>query len=158
VSAAVYALQAPGALERIEHAGRVLALIVYREFDRPGISFFTPEHLSQQLGFMRHPAGTVIAPHLHNPVPRQVAYTQETLFVRNGRLRVDFYDQQANYLESRDLRTGDVILLIEGGHGFEMLDETEIVEVKQGPYAGSDDKTVFAPGPRATARRTTGGA
>jgi len=142
--------------ERIEHGGDVLALIVYREFDRPGVSFFTPEHLSQQLGFMRHPAGKVIAPHLHQPVPRQIAFTQETLFVRKGRLRVDFYDTRGRYLESRELRAGDVILLIQGGHGFEMLDETELIEVKQGPYAGEHDKIVFAPDTGVIARHNGG--
>jgi len=132
------------AVERIEHDGEMLALIVRREFRTPGVSFFTPGDLSQQLGFMRHPAGKRIDPHVHNPVPRNVAYTQETLFIRSGRLRVDFVDERRNYLESRELRTGDVILLVKGGHGFEMLDDTEMLEVKQGPYAGERDKTVFA--------------
>jgi hypothetical protein len=56
---------------------------------------------------------------------------------------VDFFDEQQNYLESRELRRGDVILLIKGGHGFEVLEELEMIEVKQGPYAGDQDKTRF---------------
>jgi mannose-6-phosphate isomerase-like protein (cupin superfamily) len=92
---------------------------------------------------MRHPAGKIIAPHVHNAVERQVSYTQEALFIRRGRLRVDFYDQHQLYLESYELSAGDVILLIKGGHGFEVLEDTEFVEVKQGPYAGEQDKTRF---------------
>lgn len=130
-------------VERIEHAGELLALIVRSEFNRPGISFFTPDDLSQQLAYMRHPAGKVIDAHVHNPVTRSVAYTQETLFIKRGRLRVDFFSDAQDYLESRELASGDVILLIRGGHGFEVLEELEMIEVKQGPYAGDGDKTRF---------------
>ena len=92
---------------------------------------------------MNHPAGKLIAPHVHNPVPREVQFTQEVLFIRKGRLRVDFYDTDHHYLESRVLGGGDVILLIQGGHGFEVLEEVEMIEVKQGPYVGEQDKTRF---------------
>jgi len=130
-------------IEEIKHNGEMLALIVRNEYSRPGISFFTSDDLSQQLAYMKHPAGKVIDPHVHNPVQRSVAYTQETLFIKRGRLRVDFYDDQQNYLESRELLAGDVVLLIKGGHGFEVLEELEMIEVKQGPYAGDQDKTRF---------------
>ncbi len=80
---------------------------------------------------------------LHNPVRREVQYTQETLFIRRGQLRVDFYSEDRDYLESRVLQSGDVILLIRGGHGFQVLEELEMIEVKQGPYAGDQDKTRF---------------
>jgi len=130
-------------VERIEHDGEMIALIVRNEFSRPGVSFFTPGELSQQLAFMRHPAGTTIAPHVHNPVRREVTQTQEMLYVKRGRLRVDFFDAAGQYVESRDLGPGDMILLIKGGHGFEVLDEIEMIEVKQGPYAGARDKTLL---------------
>ena len=92
---------------------------------------------------MHHPAGKVIDPHVHNPVNRSVQYTQEVLFIKRGRLRVDFYDNEQTYIESRILQAGDVILLATGGHGFEVLEEIEMIEVKQGPYAGDQDKTRF---------------
>jgi len=131
------------AVEKIEHEGEMLALIVRDEFSHPGISFFTPNDLSQQLAYMRHPAGKIIDAHFHNPVPRSVSYSQETLFIKRGRLRVDFFDGQLAYLESRELKAGDVILLVKGGHGFEVLEEIEMIEVKQGPYTGDQDKTRF---------------
>ena len=130
-------------IERISHAGELMAIIVRAAFSEPGISFFTPNELSQQLAYMRHPAGKVIQPHVHNPVPREVHFTQEVLFIRKGVLRVDFYDNQQNYLESRMLHGGDTILLATGGHGFEVIEEVEMIEVKQGPYAGEADKTRF---------------
>jgi hypothetical protein len=131
------------AIERIEYGGAVLAIILRDDPSEPGIHFFTPADYSQQLASMRHPAGHVIQPHVHNPVPRAVHYTQEALFLRRGRLRVDFYGEDRAYIESRELGPGDVILLISGGHGFEVIEEIEMVEVKQGPYAGAMDKTPF---------------
>jgi mannose-6-phosphate isomerase-like protein (cupin superfamily) len=94
---------------------------------------------------MRHPTGRVIEPHVHNPVRREVHYTQEVLLIKKGRLRVDFYTESQTYLTSRVLEAGDVVLLATGGHGFEVLEEVEMIEVKQGPYAGDSDKTRFKP-------------
>ena len=132
-------------IETITHASTVLAIIIRQDFKKDGIEFFTPNHFSQQLAYMNRPAGYVIQPHVHNPVRREVEFTKEVLFVKSGRLRVDFYSESQAYLESTNLSTGDVILLAQGGHGFEMLEDTEIIEVKQGPYAGEQDKTRFPP-------------
>lgn len=121
-----------------------MAVIMRSDFNEPGIHFFTPGELSQQLAYMRHPVGKVIEPHLHKSVPREVQYTQEVLFIKRGKLRVDFYDEQQRYLDSRILQAGDVILLAVGGHGFEVLEEIEMIEVKQGPYAGDQEKQRFA--------------
>ncbi|HAY32691.1 MAG TPA: hypothetical protein PK536_00615 [Ignavibacteria bacterium] len=130
-------------IEYIKNNERLLAIIIPTEYRQDGIHFFTSNDLSQQLAYMHHPAGKIIEPHVHNPVERQVQYTQEVLFLKSGKLRVDFYDDDQNYLESRILKTGDVILLATGGHGFEVLEEIEMIEVKQGPYAGDADKTRF---------------
>lgn len=130
-------------VQEIRHGDNMLALIVRSSFNEPGITFFTADELSQQLAFMRHPAGKLITPHVHNPVPREVSYTQEVLLIRKGRLRVDFYTAEQAYLHSTILGAGDFILLATGGHGFEALDDLEMIEVKQGPYAGNQDKTVF---------------
>ena len=86
-----------------------------------------------------------IEPHVHNPVKREVVWTQEVLFIKSGKVRVDFYNDSKEYLESRVIEKGDVILLASGGHGFCMLEESEIIEVKQGPYSGDRDKTRFEP-------------
>ena len=130
-------------IERIESSGRLQAIIISHRYKKPGITFFTPHELSQQLAYMRHPAGKVIDPHVHTPVPRSVQLTQETLLIKRGKLRVDFYTNEQSYLTSRTLEAGDAILLVEGGHGFEVLEELEMFEVKQGPYAGDQDKTRF---------------
>jgi len=131
-------------IEQIIHSTQLLAIIIRHDFYKPGIHFLTPDSFSQQLAYMQHPAGKIIEPHVHNPVQREVFYTQEVLFLKRGRLRVDFYDDDRTYLKSRILEAGDTILLASGGHGFEALDEIEMIEVKQGPYAGDADKTRFA--------------
>jgi len=130
-------------IQRINHANKELALIIRRSYSKTGIEFFTPSDYSQQVGYMKRATGYLIPPHIHNPVPSEVAYTSEVLFIKSGRVRVDFYSEDQRYLESSILETGDVILLAFCGHGFEMLEESEIIEVKQGPYTGEQDKTRF---------------
>ncbi len=130
-------------IEKIEAYGSLLAIIVRNSYNKPGISFFTPDAFSQQLAYMNHPKGKLIQPHVHNPVPREVNYTEEVLIIKKGKLRVDFYDENQNYLESRSLQSGDIILLAKGGHGFEATEDLEMIEVKQGPYVGEKDKTRF---------------
>lgn len=132
-------------IEQITHQGRTLAMLLRTTYRADGIQFFTPNDFSQQLAYMNRPQGYVIAPHVHNAVPREVQFTKEVLFIKSGKVRVDFYDDDQNYLESRVLNQGDVVLLAFGGHGFEMLEASEIIEVKQGPYAGEADKTRFTP-------------
>lgn len=134
----------PQPIEEIRHAEQLLAIIIRANFERPGLHFFTPDDFSQQLAYMHHPVGKVIDPHVHNPVPRAIQMTQEVLVVRRGKIRVDFYDDQKNYLKSRCLGAGDIILLAAGGHGFEVLEDLEMIEIKQGPYAGYADKVRFS--------------
>jgi mannose-6-phosphate isomerase-like protein (cupin superfamily) len=132
-------------IEKIRNNGELLAVIIRSSFQEPGVHFATPDSFSQQLAYMKHPAGKIIDPHIHNQVTRQVDFTQEVLVIRTGRIRVDFYTQSQNYLESRELEAGDVILLAAGGHGFEVMEDLEMIEVKQGPYAGPLDKVRFVP-------------
>lgn len=132
-------------VENITHEDKMLAIILRTQFCEPGINFFTPDYFSQQLAHMFRPANYIIAPHVHNSVPRNVQFTKEVLFIKSGKLRVDFYGDNRNYLKSRILNKGDVVLLAFGGHGFQMIEDTEIIEVKQGPYAGDMDKSRFEP-------------
>ena len=130
-------------INTITNDGQTLAIILRTTYKEKGINFFTPNEFSQQLGYMNHPSGHEIQPHLHNAVLREVQFTKEVLFIKSGKVRADFYDNEKKYLESRILVSGDVILLAFGGHGFEMIEDSEIIEVKQGPYAGEADKTRF---------------
>jgi mannose-6-phosphate isomerase-like protein (cupin superfamily) len=121
----------------------LLGVIIRSSFKFDGIKFFTDDNSSQQLGYMNRDQGYEIPPHCHNLVKREVHYTQEVLFIKSGKVRVDFYNGAQVYIESRVLEKGDVILLANGGHGFKMLERSEMIEVKQGPYVGEEDKVRF---------------
>lgn len=130
-------------IEEVKNQEQLLSIIIRAHYKKDGISFFTPGDFSQQLGYMNRPKGYVIDPHVHNLVERKVVLTQEVLYIKSGKVRVDFYDDERVYLQSRIVETGDVILLAAGGHGFEMLENSEMIEIKQGPYCGDEDKVRF---------------
>ena len=120
-----------------------MAILVRSEASVDGIQFFTPGNFSQQLGLMSRPAGYVVPAHTHNLVERTITQTQEVLLLRKGRIRVTIYGLEAQEFSVLEMAAGDVILLAHGGHKIEMLEKSEILEVKQGPYAGLYDKTHF---------------
>lgn len=131
-------------LRMINKKDKLLAIVIKSDYQCEGVDFLTPNEYSQQLAYMHHPTGKIIDAHVHNLVHRNLILTQEVLFIKKGRLRVDFYDDYKDYLESCVLEAGDAILLASGGHGFKVLEEVEMIEVKQGPYSGEMDKTRFA--------------
>ncbi len=131
-------------IEQLTSNNQIVAIIIHHEFTKDGIEFFTPGDFSQQLGYMKHQKGEIIQAHIHVLHVREVQYTQETLLIKKGRVKINFFHQDQSYFTSRELKTGDVILLASGGHGFEFLEETEMIEVKQGPYSGDKDKVRFA--------------
>jgi hypothetical protein len=135
-------------IENITHADKILAIIIRHNYTAQGINFFTPDDFSQQLAYMNHPKGKIIQPHVHNIVKREVLYTKEVLLIKKGKIKTDFYTDEQEYVCSRVLESGDIILLASGGHGFEMLEDTEMYEIKQGPYAGENDKMRFYPPPK----------
>jgi mannose-6-phosphate isomerase-like protein (cupin superfamily) len=130
-------------IEYIKNGKDIMAIIIRSNYSEEGINFFTPDEFSQQIAYMKHPENKIILPHVHNPVKREVHFTKEVLFIKKGELRVDFYSNNQQYLFSKNLLAGDFILLSEGGHGFKVIKDLEMVEIKQGPYAGEKDKTRF---------------
>lgn len=132
-----------GQVEEVKKKNRLLAMIIRNEYQCEGVDFITPSEYSQQVAYMHHQTGKDIDAHVHNMVHRNVVLTQEVLFIKKGILRVDFYDEYEDYLESRNLYAGDIILLVSGGHGFHVVEEVEMIEVKQGPYSRDQDKKRF---------------
>ncbi len=134
-------------MEGIKHVkdekNQILAMIIRNDYSCNGINFITPNDYSQQLAYMHHEKGHIIAPHIHNEVKREIFYTKEVLVIKKGKLRCDFYSDERQYIKSVVLNSGDIILLVSGGHGFECMEETAMIEIKQGPYAGEADKTRF---------------
>lgn len=130
-------------IETIRNNDEVYAIIIRSDFHKEGIEFFTPENFSQQLGYMGHKAGYTIQPHQHNYALREIEDTQEVLFIKYGKVRVDFYTKNNKIFSSVFLFKGDFILLAKGGHGFYMEEDSAMIEIKQGPYLGINDKNKF---------------
>jgi hypothetical protein len=130
-------------IETIKCDDQIVGIIVYRDYHVDGIKFLSPNDFTLQVGQMRRPAGYQVVPHIHNPVERHTVGTQEVLFIKQGRIRVDFYSFAQRFLESRELGPGDLILLAGAGHAIEVLEDTTIVEVKNGPYVEGADKGRF---------------
>lgn len=132
------------AYEEIKYNGKLIAIILRSNYTSDNIVFFSPPDFSQQLGYLPHKKGSTIKSHIHNQIERKVTLTQEVLFMKKGRVLVNLYAEDKKYITSRELCAGDVILLCGGGHGFEILEDIEMIEVKQGPYSGKgNDKEVF---------------
>ena len=131
----------------IKFQEKLLAIIIKANYNSKGIEFFTPNDFEQQLGYMKRDKGYVINPHFHNSVKREINYTKEVLFIKSGKVRVDFYDEKKICFESRILNNRDVMVLALGCHGFKMIEPTEMIEVKQGPFMPEirTDKSLFDP-------------
>ena len=131
-------------IEKIIHKKKMLALIVRGKYRRKkGITFFTQNDSTQQFGYMKHKKDHIIKPHLHKKRLTRIYYTSEVILMLKGILRVDFYTQFKKYLFSKILKPSDIIMLVSGGHGFKILKDVEMLEIKQGPYNLIKDKVKF---------------
>lgn len=133
-------------MDPVEHIvcdGRPLAYIIRAELAPDKTTFLTPPEFNFQLGFVVYPQDGEIVRHVHRPLERHIVGTSEVLIVRKGRCMIDIYDDDHRLVATRELRTGDVMLMVGGGHGFRMLEETILLEIKQGPYTGLEEKERF---------------
>jgi hypothetical protein len=130
-------------VEIIQGPDGALAYIVDGGWMPDKTQFLTPDDFGQQMGMIVYGAGQAIVPHVHLPVTRTVEGTTECIVVRKGACEIDIYDAQRQPVATRSLKTGDIILLLGGGHGFRMTEDTVLFEVKQGPYVGNADKERF---------------
>ena len=131
-------------IEKILYKKKLFAIIVRRQFrKKSGINFFTSKEATQQFGFMKHKKNHFIKPHKHNKRLTRILRTTEVILLLKGTLRVDFYNDKCRYLFSKKINERDIIMLIHGGHGFKVLKNVEMIEVKQGPYSLASDKIKF---------------
>ena len=130
-------------IERILKGDTPLAYIIRSGFSPGQTTFFTPPEFKQQVGFVVYPEGGEIARHVHLPLERHLVGTSEVLVLRSGRCLIDIYDDDRELVATRELAQGDIMLMVGGGHGFRMLEDTVFLEVKQGPYTGLQEKERF---------------
>ena len=126
--------------EKIMAEGKILAVVVRKDTLLEGVNFFTPQDFSQQLGLLVHEKGKKIKAHRHKQIKREITLTQEVLVVLEGKVKIDLYNENLEKIKTVIISDGDTILLAEGAHSIEIMEDSRIIEVKQGPYAGMDDK------------------
>ena len=130
-------------VEIIAHNGKALVYLVRGDWFPDRTEFLTPDEASLQIGMIVYGGGKAIQPHVHLPVTREVHGTSECILVRRGACEIDIYTELKEHIATRPLRTGDIVLLLGGGHGFRMQEDTVLFEVKQGPFVGMKDKERF---------------
>lgn len=130
-------------IERIDWEGRPLCHIIRSTTAVDKTTFLTPPEFKQQVGFIVYPAATAIVPHLHLPLERHLVGTSEVLIVKRGRCLLDVYNDRKELVATRELMEGDIMLMVGGGHGFRMLEDTVFLEIKQGPYLDREEKERF---------------
>ena len=130
-------------IKKIKSRTKLLAIIIPSNFQKPGLTFVTPDDFPQQLAYMNYPRDKEIQPHQHLQMRREIYGTKETLYIKKGSLLVNFFDENRKLIKHTIVNTGDIILLVDESHGFKTLQDTEIIEIKQGPYLGEQDKVKF---------------
>ena len=130
-------------VERIVSKGLLLALVVRTEADVAETTFLTEDRLNMQVGLIKYPSGSEIPRHFHHPIHREIVGTSEAIVVRRGRCELDVFDDDKQLVATRRLGPGDLVMLFAGGHGFRVLEDTTLLEIKQGPYPGLEEKERF---------------
>jgi len=130
-------------VEHISSNGTSLAYIIKAAIDPKVTTFLTPSELKQQVGFVVYPAGGEVKRHVHRALERHLIGTSEVIVVRKGRCEIDIYNDDRQLVATREILSGDIMLMTGGGHGFRMLEDTVLLEIKQGPYTGIDEKEQF---------------
>ncbi len=129
--------------EIVDYQCKTLAYVIEHAPLPDQTTFLTPDECNQQVGYVVHKAGYEIPRHMHNPLKREIVGTTEVLLIMKGRCRIEFYDDNKVLIGNRELKEGDLIIIVAGGHSFHMLEDTVMLEIKQGPYPGLIEKERF---------------
>jgi hypothetical protein len=131
-------------IENITHKKKILAIIIRSTYQKKkGVNFFTKKNLIQQVAYMNHAKNHLIQPHTHKKIVRKISGTSEVLIILDGKLRVDFYSKKKSFVKSKVINKNDIIILLNGGHGFKVIKNCKFIEIKQGPFISSKDKKRF---------------
>jgi len=130
-------------IETIVDDGVILAYIARGGSAPLETTFLTPDDCNLQVGHVVYPAGGEIARHVHLPIERHLVGSTEVLLVQQGRCEVDVYTDDRRVVATCEIRAGDILIAIAGGHGFRVLEDTVLLEIKQGPYPGGAEKARF---------------
>lgn len=130
-------------VETIEYDGTKYAEIIWADTTVGKTTFYSPAESSFQFGLLAHEAGFVEPPHYHNPVTRTVKDLQQMFVVQKGKVAVQLYKEDGEYITEIVLKTGDAIVLIHGVHAIRVIEDMQCISVKQGPYMGEEKDKIF---------------
>lgn len=131
-------------IKNITYKKEILAIIIKGNYlKKKGINFFTDTKLSQQVAFMNHPKNHLIQPHVHKNRLRKIKGSTEVLIILDGVLKINFFNNKKKFIFSKTIKKNDIVILLKGGHGFEVKKNCKMIEVKQGPYSEAEDKLKF---------------
>jgi len=130
-------------IEHIVYNNHQLAYIIRNSFVPECTTFLTPPELKQQVGYIVYPAGGEVRRHVHKKIQRRLNGTSEVVLIKKGHCLIDVYNDHHELVATREMHEGDLLLMVGGGHGFRMLEDTVLLEVKQGPYIGVNEKELF---------------
>ncbi|TKX30169.1 hypothetical protein CQA38_00570 [Campylobacter sp. MIT 12-5580] len=126
-------------MREIKEKDIVLARHIKEEDCIEGLNFFSQDEEFIQVGTWGYNKGKKLLAHIHNEVERKVYWTQEVLFIKKGSIKVRVYNTNAQFLEEFIAQAGDILIMLRGGHGYDILEDgTKVVEIKNGPYVGAD--------------------
>jgi len=122
-------------METIEKNGVCYAILHRKNDWKEGLDFLTPDKIFCQVGTWWYQKGKRLNSHRHIYNERLNTLTQECVIVLAGSMRADLYDSDDRVFHSEVLESGDMMIMVEGGHGYEILEShTKIVECKNGPF------------------------
>lgn len=126
-------------IKEIRKNNEILARHITGNEIKEGLSFFSNDNEYVQVGSWNYNKGKELLKHIHNEVIREVERTQEVLYIIKGRIEAEIYDLEKSLIETIIVNEGDILILLESGHGYKILEEgTKILEIKNGPYLGAE--------------------
>ena len=131
-------------IEKIEHSGELLAIIIRDSYEKSGLNFVTDKNTSFQVGFHNVEKGKRYKAHISLPFEKLENFIANKIYyVKEGKIMVDVYNKQNEKVKDVELNKGDLILFVCGGHGVDVMDNAKLIEIKQGPYRGVEDEKKF---------------
>ena len=130
-------------MEIFDDFGNLLGLYVSNDSFKEGKKFLTSNESEFQVGVFKLDQGEEIISHTHQDQNRHILKTSEAITVISGKIKVNFFDLNQKYLRSIEVSSGESIILVGGGHGIEIIEDSKFIEIKQGPYKEDTDKVRF---------------
>ena len=107
-----------------------------------GLDFLTNDDSFVQVGTWKYEKGKILDAHYHNTFERKSYITQEVVLVLEGTIICNLYTTDGEFIASEEIKQNQLIIQFLGVHEYEIMDNSKVLEIKNGPYFGPDkDRT-----------------